>query len=82
MERLITMSEAARRLSMNRKTFWRLLPKLRANGLQLCQVTDGGRDKVRVASLDKLIQNAAARELPIVSVGPSGIGGPYQKELR
>lgn len=80
-ERLITMSEAAKRLSIDRKTLRRLLPKLKAKGLQVGRITERSNYKVREATLDKIIVNAVEKEVPLVSVGPSGIGGPYQKEI-
>ncbi len=88
MEKLLTITQAAKSMAISRTQFYRILPHLKAQGLQVVQIYEGGQPKVVASSLDKLIQKSMRRESPIiagpaplVSIGPSGIGGPYQKEI-
>ncbi|MBN2377031.1 MAG: hypothetical protein JXD22_11555 [Sedimentisphaerales bacterium] len=81
-EKLLTMTEAASRLAISRPQFYRLLPELQKKGLQLVRVVAAGRQKVRECSLDNIIRKSAEREVPLVSIGPSGLGGPYQNEFK
>lgn len=56
-ERLLQLSEVAKRLGVSRRQFYRLRPKLIARGLQ--EITVGQHRKYRESSLDHLIQKAA-----------------------
>ena len=60
-ERLLTLNETARRLSLAKQTFYDHLPKFQANGLQKVKV--GRCIRFREASLDRLIKKAAEREI-------------------
>ena len=64
-ERLLTISETARRLGMSRTHLYRVMPQLYARGLQ--RVAIGGRTRVREVSLDLLIKESAEHEQPLVS---------------
>ncbi len=82
-ETLITIKEAARRLGMALSTFYKWLPELKAQGLKIVALTNTPRTQKRVteSSVEKLIKQSVTREIPLVSVGPSGIGGEYQTEI-
>ena len=80
-EVLLTITESAKRLGISRQQLYRLLPELKKQGLQTVEIVKGGRKKVRESSLNKIIKKSAERETPLVSVGPSGLGGPYQTEF-
>lgn len=56
-ERLLKLAEAAERLGISRRQFYRLRPRFIARGLQ--EITVGHQRKYREASLDQLIQKAA-----------------------
>lgn len=73
-ERLITMTEAAKRLGICRQHYYELLPELKANGLQIVKIRKNSYQRVRETSLDKLIKNAAEKEMPLISVGGESKG--------
>lgn len=56
-EQLLSVSKVSERLSVSRRQFYRLRPRLVAKGLQ--EITVGHQRKYREASLDHVIQKAA-----------------------
>ncbi len=56
-EQLLSISKVSQRLSVSRRQFYRLRPRLIARGLQ--EVTIGHQRKFREASLDEMIRKAA-----------------------
>lgn len=70
MDELLTTAETARRLGISRQTFWRLRPRLQAEGLRVVLIPStraAGRPSVRyqASSLHRLIVRAAEREAAI-----------------
>ena len=67
---LITLNEVASRMRLSRQYIYDLLPDLLAAGLRRCKINSSTRWRYDEASLDRIIDKALERELPITNHTP------------
>lgn len=67
---------------MNQQTINRVIADAMRDSAKLIAAGLGTADDARfIRTVADRIETSAPIEAPLVSVGPSGIGGPYQREI-